>query len=210
MPIDPQNLPNHDTVLDVTEEQIGKTYAKAVLGAAAGNEWTVVEELQAIVDEILNPHPGFIEPLRSAFVSHEERGQILDRVFGGKVSDTVLHFLKVLSAHNRLGILRTIVRETVRLYQDRNNNVRVRVVSAEPLDDALLGDITNALRSQTGQEPIMTTEVDPDLIAGMQVHVGDTVYDSSLRTAFAKARRAIVNSTIQQIEQNPQQFFSTN
>lgn len=208
--MDPQNLPNHETVLDVTEEQIARTYAEALLGAAVGSEWTVCEDLQAIVDEVLTPHPEFLEPLRSAFVSHEERLQIIDRVFGGRVSEIVVNFLKVLSGHNRLGILRTIVRETVSLYQDRNNNVRVRVVSAEPLDENLVGEIASALRAKTGQEPVIATEVNPDLIAGMQVHVGDTVYDSSLQTAFSKARRAIVNSTIQQIEQNPQQFFSTN
>ncbi len=210
MPIDPQKLPHHDTVLDVTGEQIARTYAEALLGAAAGSERETVGELQAIVTEVLNPHPEFIEPLRSAFLSHEERVALIDRVFGGRVSDIVLNFLKVLSNHNRLGILRSVAVQATRLWEESNGNVRVRVFSAEPLDDGLIGEIDAMLRAKTGKEPILSVSIDPDLIAGVQIHVGDRVYDGSLKTCLAKARQSIVNQTIERIEQSPEHFLSTN
>lgn len=208
MQIDPNNPPKHDTVLDVTAEQIARTYAEAFLGAV-NNDHGAVEELQAIEQEVLIPHPGILEPLRSAFLSHDDRVEILDRVFGGKLSDNVLNFLKVLSKHNRLGIIRTVIAQVSRLYEEFRGNVRVRVNSAAPLDGGLMGDIENMLRAKTGREPVITFAVNPDLIAGLEIHVGDTVYDSSLRTSLAKAKQSILNHTIEQIERNPQNFLSS-
>jgi F-type H+-transporting ATPase subunit delta len=210
MPIDPRNLPHHDTVLDVTGEQIARTYADALLGAAVGNEREVVGQLQGIVTDVLDPHPEFIEPLRSAFLSHEERVDLIDRVFGGRVSDVTLNFLKVLSKHNRLGILRSVAVQATRLWEESNDNVRVRVFSAEPLDEGLIGEIDAMLRAKTGKEPILSVSVDPDLIAGVQIHVGDRVYDGSLKTCLEKARQAIISHTIERIEQSPEHFLSTN
>ncbi|MCB1013476.1 MAG: F0F1 ATP synthase subunit delta, partial [Microthrixaceae bacterium] len=46
-------------------------------------------------------------------------------------------------------------------------------------------------------------------IAGLEVRVGDTVYDGSLRTSLAKAKQSILNHTIEQIERNPQNFLSS-
>lgn len=208
--IDPNNPPQHDTVLDVTEEQIARTYAEALFGAAGDNALSAVEELQAIRSEVLEPHPGFLEPLRSAFLSHEERVAMLDRVFGGRLSEVVLNFLKVLSKHNRLGILRSVVAQAVNLADQRSGRVRVHVRTATELDAATVGEIENTLRAKIGKDPVVSQTVDPDLIAGMQVQVGDTVYDSSLRTSLAKARKSIIAHTIEQIERNPESFLSTN
>lgn len=199
--------PQQETVLDVTEERVARTYAEALLGAAQGAEWDAVSDLNAIVTEVLDPHPAFIEPLRSAFLSHDERVSLIDRVFGGRVSPVVLNFLKVLSAHGRLGVLRTVADQAMRLYEQRNNNVRVAVRSAEPLSPVLINEIEAAVRQRMGKEPIVQARVDPELIAGLQVRVGDTVFDGSLKTAVERARRSIVDQTIARIEQDPDKFI---
>lgn len=208
MAIETADKSKHDTVLDVTEERIALTYAEALLGAATGVEQEAVTDLEAIVDEVLDPHPQFTEVIRSAFLSHEERVGLLDRVLGGKVTPVVLDFLKVVSDHNRLGILRTIARQTKALHEERNNNIRVQVRSAHELPPELVAEIESKAREYTGKEPIVSLSVDPELIAGILIRIGDTVLDGSLKTTVAKARQAIVDSTIAKIERDPDTFYS--
>src|SRR3989304_5307553 len=100
----------HDTVMDVTEEQIARVYAQAFMGVAAKspNATALVDEIASLVDDVLDSFPRLEHMLRSELVSPEEKEQLLDRVFRGRASDPVLNFLKVLSKHGRLGLLRPI------------------------------------------------------------------------------------------------------
>ncbi|MEQ8846351.1 ATP synthase F1 subunit delta [Botrimarina sp.] len=198
--------PKHETVLDVTAERIARTYAEALLGAAGDSDTQAVEDLEAVVGEVLAEHPKLAETLRSAFVDHPVRIGIIDRVFGGRVSPTVVNFLKVLSAHNRMNVIRLVAREARELLDDAHGRVRVRVRLAHAADDALLAQIEQTVREKTGAEPVLRVEVDPDLVGGLEIRVGDTVYDGTVRTAFAKAHRAIVAQTVLAIESNPRRF----
>jgi F-type H+-transporting ATPase subunit delta len=210
MPIEPTETPAYDTVLDVGEEQIARTYAEAVLDAAAtaGVEVEVVSDLRSIRDEILNQHPAFGDAIRSAFLSHEERVGLLDRVLGGRVNPVTLNTLKVLSAHGRTAILRTVIRQTEKLHEHRTNRVRVSVTSADPLPDDVVDEVRAVTRAKLGAEPIVEVRVDPALVAGLEIRVGDTVYDGSLRTVLDRARRAMVNQTVERIERAPERFLN--
>lgn len=198
--------PKHETVLDVTAEQIARTYAQGFLGAAGDSDGQAVEDLEAVVGEVLSQHPKLAETLRSAFVDHSVRVGMIDRVFGGRVSQTVVNFLKVLSAHNRMNLVGLVAREARSLFDEAHGRIPVRVRLAHPADDGLLGEIEQAIRHKTGADPVVSVEVDPELVGGLEVRVGDTVFDGTVRTAFAKAHRAIVQQTVQAIESNPQRF----
>ena len=77
----------HDTVMDVTEEQLARVYAKAFLGATSSTAGQgLVDELSVDRDDVLNRFPKFDQTLRSSLVSPEQKEELLDRVFGGKVS----------------------------------------------------------------------------------------------------------------------------
>jgi F-type H+-transporting ATPase subunit delta len=198
----------HETVLDVTEERLARTYAQALLGASGGNgdAGASVEELEAIVGEMLLPHPQLGETLCSAFLDEEQRRAMIDRLMGGRVSPTVLNFVKVLSDHGRIGILSSVAREARKLYNSSAGRADVLVKLAMPADDALLDEIASIVRQHAKVEPVMRVEIDPAIVGGFEIRVGDVVYDGSLRTAFAKAHKEIVRQTIEAIETNPQRF----
>lgn len=202
--------PQRESVLDVTEEKIARTYATAILDAAAqaGVEREVVDDLCAVADEVLGAHPQFAEALRSAFVSHEERTAMLARVLGGRVNPLTLNAINVVSAHNRGGILRSIARQAERLHEVRTDRVRVTVTSADPLPQDLVDEVAGVARRMLGAEPIVSLRVDPELIGGLEVRIGDTVYDGSLRTAFSRSRQAMISKTIEMIEKNPESFLT--
>ncbi|MEM8866148.1 MAG: ATP synthase F1 subunit delta [Planctomycetota bacterium] len=200
----------HDTVLDVDAERLAKVYAQAFLDAAgkSGSAVDAIGELKAVVSEILEKFPDFGEAIRSAFLSHEERIGLIDRVLGGRVDQVVLNTLKVMSAHNRLELIHSVARQAQELYDSDNGQVHVTVTSAVPLTDDVLHDLESALRTKLEIEPIVQANVDPEMIAGIKIRVRDTVYDGSLRTIFAKARNSIVERAIERIENDPSHFLS--
>lgn len=205
----------YDTVLDVDAERLAKVYAKAFLAAATGkargggmSEAEAVTELKAVVAEVLDPFPRFGDAIQSAFLSHDERAALIDKVLKGKVDDVVLNTLKVMSAHDRLGLLRSVARQAEEIYDADSGRAHISVTSAHGLTPELVSQLENALRAKFGIEPVLKQVVDPDMIAGVKIRVGDTVYDGSLKTIFAKARSAIVTRAIERIENNPDHFLS--
>src|SRR5262245_31655452 len=137
----------HDT-LDAGRQHLGSVYAKALLGAAekAGQTDQVVEELEAIVSDVLDKLPTLEEALRTPRLTHEQRLPILDKAFGGRVSATLLTFLKVLSRHSRLDCLRAIARAARKQLDAARGRVEVLVESVTPLSNPLRERITGRLK----------------------------------------------------------------
>jgi F-type H+-transporting ATPase subunit delta len=203
-------VPRQHTVMDLAHEEIARVYAQAFLGAAnnAGNAAEMVDELNSLVHDVLDSFPDLEATLSSALLSPEQKEQVLDRIFGGRATPLFVNFLKVLSAHGRLGILRAVARAAAKLFNRQSGRVEVELSVAYPLDDGLRTEVTDALRASLGAEPVVSLQVDPALVAGFVVKVGDTVYDGSVRTRFERARKAMIERAIERIETQPEKFFN--
>ncbi len=193
---------------DVGAEQVAAVYAEAFLGAAeaAGRAEALVAELDSLVADVLDRFPELERVLASAVIAHEEKERILDRVFAGQADPLVLSFLKVLSSRGRLPCLRAIHRQVRAGYERRQGQVRVRVWSAAPLDAALAERIAEALRPILPGEPVLEPSVEPGLIGGIVVRVGDTVYDASIATQLEKLRQEIVEKSAHEIQSRRDRF----
>ncbi|MEE9602995.1 MAG: ATP synthase F1 subunit delta [Thermoguttaceae bacterium] len=198
-----------ETVFDVDVEKLARVYAQAVLDAASDvdGQAAVMDELQALVSEVLDRFPDFEQILASELISQDEKLEMIDRVFGGSLSATALSFLKVMGDHGRLGFLRQVVRSAQTVWAERNNRRNVRIELAQQAAPPLLQELVNKLQQSLGAEPVVTTVVNPDLIAGFVVRVGDRVYDASTRTSFERARSAMVARAIEAIQSRPEQFM---
>lgn len=191
--------------LDVTAEQIARTYAQGFLNAS-GSDAVAVEDLEAVSTEVLDAHPEFAEAMCSAFVDHEVRVGMIDRVLGGRVASTVVNLMKVLSAHGRMEIADEVARQARLLLDKQQGREAVLVRLAHAADDATLAEIEKTIRAIAGVEPVISVEIDPDLVGGLEIRVGDTVFDGTVRTAFAKAHKEIVEETVNAIENRPERF----
>ena len=118
-------------VSDVGAQQVAAVYAKAFVGAAesAGQTEAAVEEL-ASVAAALAEYPKLEALLASALVDHDEKCEVLKRVFGPKVSPLVLNFLFVVSRHGRLDVLRTMDEQVRKLFDEHRGLVRVELQTA--------------------------------------------------------------------------------
>lgn len=201
---------SRETVFDVDVEQLARVYAQAALDAAGDSaaQDALMGELQAILADVLDEFPRLEQIFSSALISEEEKAGVLDRVFGARLSTTALSFLKVLSKHGRLGMLRAVVRSAAELWEHRSGREPIELQLAQELEQSLQQEIIESLRNSLGVEPVVTTRINPDLIAGFVVRIGDKVYDASARSSLERARQAMVANAVDAIQRVPEKFMS--
>jgi F-type H+-transporting ATPase subunit delta len=194
--------------MDVTEERVARVYATAFMEVAAKTKdaTALVDEVRTFVDDVLKRAPRLEFALRSALISAEDKEKSLDRMLSGRASVAVLNFFKVLARHDRLGLLRPIAGILKKLDAERRGLTDVEVRVAAPIDSALQADIESRLRKSLGGEPVLHVQVDPSLIAGIVIRVGDRVYDGSVNTRLENARRAMIDRITETIETSPERF----
>ncbi len=198
-----------ETVFDVDVEKLARIYAQAVLDAAGDHQAqsSIMEELKSLVTEVLDKFPDFEQVLGSALVSEDEKLAMLDRVFGKRLSTMTLSFLKVLTEHQRLGLLRQVVRSAAQMWETRSNRLAVEIRLACETSSALLEEMTSTLKRVFDADPVVKTVIDPTLIAGFVVRVGDKVYDASARTSLEHARTTMIAHAIEAIQSRPEKFL---
>jgi F-type H+-transporting ATPase subunit delta len=201
----PEALFLPETVLNVAPE-LTRNYAEALLNAAGAEVNAVVEELEAIEAEILRPNPRFAAILASSSVSEAEKDRILVNTLEGKALPTVVKFLRVLNRHGRLGLLWSVIRQARLLLDRRQNRKPVTVRSAVPLDAGQLESVKARLAAMVKATPVITLEVDPSLIGGLVVQVGDDVYDASVRTRLEAIRGRLIERKTHEIQSRRDHF----
>jgi F-type H+-transporting ATPase subunit delta len=196
------------TAVNVGAQQVATVYAKALLGAAekAGQTDAVVEELAVVVRDVLDPSPKLEAVFASALISPEEKTQLLDRLFTGRLSSTLLDFLKVVARHGRLDILRSIDQQAARLHDELRGLIRVQLETATALEDGLAGRLTTSLEKLLGGQPQVNSQVDAELIGGIVLRVGDTVYDGSVSRQLQQAREQMITRSIHEIQSRRDRF----
>ena len=194
--------------VDVGAQQIAATYAKALLGAAEneGKTSEVVAELDSLVSSVLDAFPKFEAVMSSALVSPEDKVNLIDRVFGQRVSPLMVKFLKVVARHDRLELLRAIHVEIHKGYDDLRGRVPVHLLTATAVSGELAKELVKTLRGMVGGEPEIEAEVDPGLIAGLVVRVGDTVYDGSVARQLRQVHEQMINRSIHEIQSRRDRF----
>lgn len=194
--------------IDASRQHLGSVYAKSLLAAAekVGQADQAVEELEAIVSDVLDKLPKLDEALRTPRLTHEERLPILEKAFGGKVSTTTLTFLKVVSKHDRLDCLRSIAQAARRQLNVNRGRVEVIVEAAHPLSTPVRERIVARLSELLGKQVLLRTQVNEDLLGGLVVRVGDTVYDASLAAQLKRMQEVTLDHTKQAIRQSLERF----
>jgi F-type H+-transporting ATPase subunit delta len=201
----------HETVFDTDQQHLGTVYAKALLGATekAGNSETVMAELNSLVQDVLDELPQLDAILDSPRVPFERKEEILERALASRVSPQVLRFLKLLVRRGRFACLRAIRQAARKLFSELQGRVAVQVRAASPLDDATLELVGARLKAALGRDIDLQLKVDPDLVAGLVVRVGDTVYDGSLANQLSRLRDEMITKTSQRIRVEVERFAKT-
>jgi F-type H+-transporting ATPase subunit delta len=178
------------------------------VAAKSKDSTALVEEVDSLVNDVLSRYPKLEETLRSALVASEDKEKALDRILRGRASSHVLNFLKVLARHDRLSLLRSIARLLTKLDAERRGLIAVELRVAAPISNELETEIANRVRRAAGGEPVITTQIDPSLIAGFVVRIGDRVFDGSISSQLENTRRAMIDRITETIETAPDRFMA--
>jgi F-type H+-transporting ATPase subunit delta len=200
---------SQDTVFDVDAERLARVYAEAGLDAAGGiaEQESLVEELESVAD-VLKQDPRLAQIIASELISKDEKIAMLDRLFGAKLSTATLNLLKVMARHKRLGLIRDAAKVARKMWYARAGRVPVQLETAHSLEGGLEQEILAAFSRVLGSDPIVTQWVNPDLIGGFVLRVGDRVYDGSVRTRLEHMRQGMVNRAVEAIQRSPERFVT--
>ena len=135
------------------------------------------------------------ETLANPAIPIHERVDIVQRVFAD-LGDPVRNLLLLLLRRGRIRQLSRVAAEYRRLDDKRNNIVHAIATSASPLDDAEIRAITARLEQMSGGQVALETAVDPDLIGGVVVRIGDRLIDGSVRGRLERLRNKLAAGTV--------------
>ncbi|HEX8384532.1 MAG TPA: ATP synthase F1 subunit delta [Rubricoccaceae bacterium] len=131
---------------------------------------------------------------RSPVVSREKKENVLKALFAGRVSPLTMRFLHLLVSKQREDLIPAVV-EAVRQLRDLNSDtVEATVRAARPLSEADTARLKTSLEARSGQTVRLKVAVDPALIGGLVVRLGDVVYDRSVRHQLETLRGQLAQS----------------
>ncbi len=180
---------------------VATMYAQAYVdGAKRVGEPDAVETLSSFLDDVLAVNPEYREMLFGDSLNRSRKLALIRAVIASAASEFFTNFLQVLARHGRLSVLPEICEVAIRLQERSNGRQRVKVRSAVPLSDSTRTQVCEALKSQFGFEAILQESVDASLLGGIVLQVGDTVYDSSLRSRLKTLQGRLVERAFNEIQ----------
>ena len=195
---------------DVSAQRIARVYAEALYDAAEAKGQTkeVFDELNALIFDVFQQNPALEEYLTGSAVGRDHKKDALQKTFAGRSSETLANFLQVLNSHDRLELLRAIQRAYKELFEERTGMILVEVRSATPLSEQQVDRLRGELRESFKRDPILAAKVDPDLIGGFMVKVGDWLYDATVRTQLETLRNQLIENSSHAIQSGRDRFSS--
>ncbi|MFK7769689.1 MAG: ATP synthase F1 subunit delta [Mariniblastus sp.] len=197
-------------VFDTDQQQLGVVYAKALLafGQDSNNVDQLVDELNSVAG-VVNDLPELKSALESPRIASEAKSKMLDKAFGSKVDKGLLNFLKVIGNKGRYDCLGAIADSANKMKDEMSGRVQAMLISAAEVDDSVKDGIAERLSTKLGKKVSLQSEVDPSIIGGMVIRIGDTVYDGSVVNQLAQVRAKAVKRAADAIREKLERFATS-
>jgi len=175
-------------------EEIAEVYSRSLFEVARdqGKLDRIRDELAAVADA-LEQNRDLAVFFFSPYFSTEEKKQGLDRALVD--ADPVFrNFLELLIENHRMPVIYRARRQFEALWDREHRLLPVDVTSAVPLDPAISEELGRKIREQTGQNVELTSNVDPNILGGIVLRVGNSILDASIRNRIQQLRREVAKS----------------
>jgi F-type H+-transporting ATPase subunit delta len=175
-------------------DEIAAVYARSLFEVATEQDkLDVVREQLGEFADALDKSRELQVFLFSPYFSTPEKSDGLDRA----VTDAdpiVLNFLKLLLENHRMPVVFRVRRRFDELWKQANKLLPVQVTSAVELDKATVKQIGDRIAEQTGQRIDLTAQVEPDILGGIVIRVGNSVLDASVRNRIEQLRKQVARA----------------
>ncbi len=177
----------------MAQESVARRYAAALMNQAlaSGSLDTVSSELNGVA-QTLTGSPLLAAYLANPLVVRERKKAVIGQVFEKEVGKATMGFLNLLVDKRRIDAFSEVKTELDRLVRAHKNVALASATSAVPLTAAQLKDLEKALEARTGKDIELTTSVDPSLMGGILVRIGDTVLDGTVKGKLERLREQLL------------------
>ena len=160
---------------------IARPYAEALFRLAKeGNALTAWAEKLAFIAAVYQD-PQMQAAIGNPKVTANDVERLMLAICGERIDDTARNMIQLLVRNRRLAVLAQIREQFEKLKLEDEGKLDAKISSAFPLDDAQCNQVVNLLSSRFKRKINATVTVDPELIGGIKVEVGDKVWDASVR-----------------------------
>jgi F-type H+-transporting ATPase subunit delta len=175
-------------------EEIAAVYARSLFEVA--QEQNKLDEIREELGQFADALDGNRELqvfFFSPYFSTIEKKDGLDRT----VSDAdpiLVNFLKLLIENHRMPVIFRVRRVVDGLWREENKLLPVTVTSAVELDQATVSQIGDRISEQTGRKVELSAVVEPDILGGLVVRVGNSILDASIRNRLEQLRKQVARA----------------
>jgi F-type H+-transporting ATPase subunit delta len=182
---------------------VADVYAQALFELA--QQEGKIDEVRAELDVLTDAAEQMDEPLvREFFLSRalddDVREALMEKTLRGKVSDLTLNTLLVLNANGRHGLLMALRRCYVLRQEAAAGQVEATATSAVELDSTQKHAIMETAARLSGKTPLVEFKVDPDMLGGLVLQIGDLRYDNSIRSQLREAQHRLMDRSERGLE----------
>jgi F-type H+-transporting ATPase subunit delta len=175
-------------------EEIATVYARSLFEVAQEQKkleqvHDQLGEFADALDETRELQVFFFSP----YFSTQEKKDGLKKAVSG-TEDILENFLELLIEKHRMPAIFRVRRELDRLWEKENKLLPVEVTSAIELDKKTVKDIGDRIGDETGQKIELTERVDPDILGGLVVRVGNSIIDASIRARLDSLRKQVAKA----------------
>jgi len=175
-------------------EEIAQVYARSLFEVAKEQDkLDVVREQLGQFADALDGDRELSIYFFSPYFSTTEKKDGLGKLLEG-VDPVVENFLSLLIENHRMPAVFRVRREYDALWEEENRRLPVTITSAVALDEATVKSIGDAIGRQTNQQVDLTANVDPDVLGGLIVRVGNSILDASIRNRLENLRRSVARA----------------
>jgi len=173
-----------------------KRYAKALFELAESQQQLneVHKDLQA-VDTAIKNNSELKSLLTNPTLTNNHKAKIVNKIFSGKLNNLTEKFIHLLGNKGRLDLLPDIYTSFNTLYKKKKGIIEAAVITPVPLTEKLEKEIYNKIQELTGSKEIkLEKKVDPSLLGGFILQIGDLKYDASILGKLAKIKSKLVEN----------------
>jgi F-type H+-transporting ATPase subunit delta len=130
----------------------------------------------------------------SPYFSTKEKQEALTRLLDGAAPELV-NFLELLIEKHRMPVIFRIRHEYERLWDEENRTLPVEITSAIALDAETTTGLGTTIGERTGRKVTLAARVDPDILGGVIIRVGNSILDASIRNRLEQLRRHVAQAS---------------
>lgn len=179
-------------------DAVAQVYAQSLFDLADQDDSTTsvetaYEELNAVIN-LMDENATFAEFMQSVLIPVKNKRDSIKKIFSESISDLTLRFLLVLNDKERLGHISAIAAAYRELYWIKIGRMEVVAYTPKPMNEDESKHIIELIKNATGKDPVMTNAVEPAMIGGLKLRIGDKFIDASITTRLNQMREQFAKS----------------